>query len=390
MIHANLASVFLQLQNSGAENVRAALPQASQVFPQLTSGQAVTATIIARLSENLFLADIDGRQLQLKLPTAVAAGDTISLRLLRTDPQLVFRLLSRSPADANSAAPQAVLARPTNASGRLIEAEVLDPAGSQAESVPASRAAQPPAQLAPVVSPATPATNALASLSQGAQIIQAVLGEVNGSQTRQPSPANAAPLLPAVPAQSMSAQPEQLAAALRNAVVASGVFYESHLAAWVQGQHTLDDLRREPQSEWGAAVGESGDAENAARPGAQALPEQAPAMLRQQIDALESSRIGWQGPVWPHQTASLTIAEEAPRRGEEAEGSRWKTNLAIDLPRLGDVRAELAVRGVSLTIAISCGDQESARTLAAQLQKLDQGLRGAGLQPLALTVAGHA
>jgi hypothetical protein len=48
------------------------------------------------------------------------------------------------------------------------------------------------------------------------------------------------------------------------------------------------------------------------------------------------------------------------------------------------------VHGQALSISITCGDPDSARILSAQLQRLDDGLRAAGLEPHALTVAGHA
>ncbi len=112
-------------------------------------------------------------------------------------------------------------------------------------------------------------------------------------------------------------------------------------------------------------------------------------MLRQQIDALENNRLTWQGPVWPNQNASLTIAEEEPRPGEEAAPLPWRTSLALTLPRLGDIRAELVAQGPTLSISIACGETDSARVLDSELPGLNAGLRAAGLEPLTLKVTSH-
>ena len=109
-------------------------------------------------------------------------------------------------------------------------------------------------------------------------------------------------------------------------------------------------------------------------------------MLRQQIETLENNQVTWQGPVWPNQNASLTITEDAPQPGEETQPPPWRTSLALTLPQLGDIRAELTARGSTLSISIACSETESARILDSELRGLDAGLRAAGLEPLALKV----
>ena len=446
MLHANLVSVFLQLQNSGGEAARASAPQASQSFPQLTVGQAVTATIVSRLSANLYLADIAGQQLQLNLPPTVVPGESLSLRLLRMEPQPVFELLSHAPGVAP--APLPATAAPLSQGGQVIEAVFADAQPGRAPVSPSSPSlaqlslgqtltATVLARIGPnlvladidgqrlhLTLPATvsaggpvllrllrlepqpafellshtfPVPNPLAALSQGAQIIQTVLADARGTQAGRPVPlSSSAPLLPAAPAQGTPAESERLAVALRNAIAGSGMFYESHLVAWAQGRRLLAELQREPQAGWRAPAADaaanqaspsSGDAPRAA---AAALPEEALPMLRQQIDALENNRLTWQGPVWPNQNASLTIAEEDPRPGEEAAPLPWRTSLSLTLPRLGDIRAELVAQGPTLSISIACGESDSARVLDSELQGLDAGLRAAGLEPLTIKVTSHA
>ncbi len=443
MLHANLVSVFLQLQNSGAEGARASTPQASQSFPQLTVGQAVTATIVTRLAANLYLADVAGQQLQLHLPATVVPGESLSLRLLRIEPQPMFELLARAPAGASAPLPEAA-ATPSQGA-QVIEAVFVD---AQPARAPVTQPTQSPAQLSlgqsvtatvlarlgpnlvladidgqrlhlalparvsvgeqvslrllrhepqpafELLSRAPASPNSPAALSQGAQIIQTVLAGSTGSRRGPSAPlASSTPLLPAVPAQEAPAEAERLATALRAAIAESGLFYESHLAAWTQGRRALLELQREPQAGWHAPAADAAAGQgiaahgDAARTAAAALPDEAPAMLRQQIDTLENRQVAWQGPVWPNQNASLTITEEAPPPGHETEAPPWRTSLALALPHLGDIRAELVARGATLSISIACDNTESARVLDSGLDGLDKGLRAAGLEPIALKVS---
>jgi len=445
MLHANLVSVFLQLQNSGADGARASTPQASQSFPQLTVGQAVTATIVTRLAANLYLADVAGQQLQLNLPPSVVPGESLSLRLLRIEPQPIFELLARAPGGATAPLPEAatspgkgaqvieavfVDAQPARASstqptpslgqlslGESVTATVLARLGpnlvladidgqrlhlalpsrvSVGEQVFLRLLRHEPQPAFELLSRAPPPPNSPAALSQAAQIIQTVLAESAGSQRGPSAPlVSSTPLLPAGPAQGTSAEAERLATALRSAIAGSGLFYESHLAAWAQGRRALAELQHEPQAGWHAPAADAaasqrtpvhGDAARAAA----ALPDEAPAMLRQQIETLENRQLAWQGPVWPNQNASLTIAEEAPQPGHETEAPPWRTSLALALPRLGDIRAELVAQGATLSISIACDNAESARVLDSGLDGLDKGLRAAGLEPIALKVTSHA
>lgn len=405
MLHANLVSALLQMQNSPAQEVRAGTPLASQAFPQLSVGQALTATIVSQLAGGLFLAEMEGHAIQLSLPANVVPGNTVSLRVLRAQPDYVFELLARTGAGA--------------------------PPGAEHQSFTA--------------------------LSQGAQIIQLALGEARGTPGASlPAPA---PLLGAAPetgatafAQSISAPrpdatasawgvaapgpaaagatpAQQLAAALRDTIANSGLFYESHLADWVEGRRELADLRREPQAQW--RNGNAGDPARAATAGGQTpglpvpvpdsagrgaaaeralalaagtsaaqLPEDARPVLRQQLEVLESRQIAWQGPVWPGQEASLTIIEESTEEGSgdggEDQASRaggqatWRTTLDLSLPQLGTIHADLVATGEALAISVAAPDAETARILRSGLPALEELLRAAGLCPQSITAAHDA
>ena len=348
MLHANMVSVLLQMQNTASQEARASTPQASQAFPQLAVGQALTAAIVSRISDGLYLADVGGRPIQLALPATVVTGETLSLRVIRAQPDYVFELLSRSaPAPAPGLA-------------------------------------------------SSPASGMSAALSQGAQIIQLALGATAGTGPPTAMTANMATgpaatltaaqlMLPSAPpalqapGSALHAFTQQLAAALQTSVAQSGLFYESHLAAWTQGQRTLADIQREPQAQWRAP--------------ADGLAAEAPPMLRLQLETLEARQFAWQGPAWPGQPVSITIAEQSAEerarqsaQDDPADQPTWRTTLKLALPQLGGLQAELVACGDTISLSIAAPTAESAARLKSGLPALEERLRTAGLRPLLLRV----
>jgi hypothetical protein len=144
-----------------------------------------------------------------------------------------------------------------------------------------------------------------------------------------------------------------LAAALARAFEASGVFYESHLARWVDGRLPLAATASEPQAAWTPA------ARADQLPGAVAsLPQDAQqlAVVARQLETLETKSIVWAGSPWPGQQASIEIREDerAARQGDDrnACAPSWRTRIAMSLPSLGEVDATLALRGNAVELAL--------------------------------------
>ncbi|KWR79430.1 flagellar hook-length control protein FliK [Cupriavidus sp. IDO] len=123
-------------------------------------------------------------------------------------------------------------------------------------------------------------TSTRETLSFAARTILDLLGQAADS-----APRATATLMPAPPTPTTAAA---LPAALAGLVDHSGLFYESHLAEWVNGARTLTEVRKEPQASLGmpAPDGEPDEATGrpvallpapAARPGAAANPPSGPA-----------------------------------------------------------------------------------------------------------------
>lgn len=125
----------------------------------------------------------------------------------------------------------------------------------------------------------------------------------------------------------------KLATELRQAVQDTGIFYESHLATWVDGKSGLDELRGEPK----ALLGRQQDAGDALSP-------QLAALVRRQLDALETRSVDWRGTLWPGQSGELAISEEPQAAGGAATKS-WNTRIRLTLPNLGDIDARISLSG---------------------------------------------
>lgn len=181
--------------------------------------------------------------------------------------------------------------------------------------------------------------------------------------------------------------PDFLAGALSKAVSGSGLFYEAHLARWLEGDYLLADVRREPQSEvtlTGANdLGPGGiRAEQPAVVAERLLP-----LLRQQLGTLENQTIPWSGMLWPGQSGSIEIHPEDSRAIEA--GTRdpvWITRLTLDLPRLGRVEALVALRGAKVALSLVSDTADTASELTIARASLEQALASRGLHADSLLV----
>lgn len=327
---------------------------------RFTPGQQVQAKVLAALPNSRFLVLVDDRHLDLNLPRNTQPGDNVELRFVGNQPRPTFIL--------------------------------------------ANDAAQVPARAA-------------VNLSDTARFIGALLNKARELATQAETPlARSAPVLPGAPT-----DPRQFAAALRSALSQSGLFYESHQAQWVAGQRSLGELLKEPQAQLSEprsfAAAQRADTP-AASPNqlnqAAAKPEQAAittpmrdaaaAMVReqttpepihastapvvqQQLDVLDSRQVMWQGQVWPGQMMHWQIEERDAREGEGPEAvNEWQTRLALTLPSLGEVGAQLRLSPQGIRIELSAAQPETAQRLQQATGELKAGFDRADLNLVQLLV----
>jgi hypothetical protein len=326
-------------------------------LPELARGQRFLARVTEALPDQTFRAVVAGRSLTLALPNSAKPGDTLELVVL-----------DRTP--------------------RLITARY---AGDTAEAVP----------------PGSP------RLSAAGQLIGALLALPANRAAGPATVAAAAPLL-AEPA----AQPAPIAAALRQTVADSGLFYESHLAQWAAGRMPVAQLMREPQAGHARALAAAPPQRTAASleaPAAEPSGESPPAaagemprtaapatagqvpvdllpLMQQQFQALGNGAVLWSGQIWPGQELEWAIEQPPERERDDADDGParpWRSHLRLELPRLGGIEADLTLGPAGIEIGLAAAVAEAGEALRGGIGALRERLEAAGLGPSLLKVTRH-
>ena len=261
-----------------------------------------------------------------------------------------------------------------------IPAALRDAILAALEQQAAARAAAPPparADPAPAFDPAATA-RLIGASAQTAALAAARASELPRAAGREPQRPRAA----AVPAHAsfdaplLATPPDSVAAAarLQTAVRRSGLFFESHLAAWV----------RSGSAEPGLAALRDDLLGRAALPTA--------ARTAAQLDVLARDAVQLQGPVWPGQTAAIELRRE-PAADADAHGpaaataAAFSAQLKLDLPALGPVEVHLRLIGATVAVTVQVRNPAAVERelpqLAAQFEL--RGLQPAALQAVALS-----
>lgn len=236
--------------------------------------------------------------------------------------------------------------------------------------------AEQPATQASAAGNKAPAAPALAALtrieiSSAGQLLGRLLlaAQTNG----QPALQATQPLLPAAATELITDTP-QLAAALRDAISFSGLFYESHLGEWIANGRSKENILQEPQ----------------ARLAAHAQIDEAPLaqLVQSQLDTLETRQLHWQGQAWPGQPVMLCIEEHAAQdtaqdtaQTELPDTARhWSSTVNCALPSLGMVRARLVLQEDRLQLKLHAENAESVARLRAHGGLLSASLDACGMQ----------
>jgi len=339
------------IQNQLAQLVKTSATQLLEVAqdvaqtPQWVPGERLPAYILASLPNGRFQVQIQDQVLDMNLPRNSEPGQKIELTFISASPRMTFAL--------------------TN---------------DLAQALP---------------------SNSGVSLSETAKFLGALLQK--GNLDKAPMAANGAvPILNGAP----PAATQDFAVALRNAVSQSGLFYESHQAQWVSGERSFSSLMQEPQAKLPLNSATITSTSNSAtidiakssvdsiqnqavnNMGREAVHPLAAPIVHQQLEALDTRQIVWQGQVWPGQNMDWRIEEDDARQAEayEDEAPRWRTRLHLDLPGLGGVTARLAIdhNGVRVEMLAERGD--SASLLRGEVAQLADSMEASGLKVAGLAV----
>lgn len=289
----------------------------------LEVGSHVTALIELARADGTVRAQIDGQAFELRLPMQARPGDTIAMQVTAREPQLRF---------------------------------MLEPGG------------EPSPQTA---------------LSETARFITALLTESDKLPPAKVATAGP-PLL-----DTQTDDSKVIAVALKNALAESGMFYEAHLAQWVAEERPLTDLMREPQSRLSPLSADDKSLITAEDvPQLRELPvhRDALAVVRQQLQTLETQQMVWLGRLWPGQHIEWQVGEEPTPQGAAAEEREWQSTLRLTLPRLGEIDAAISLSSRGVRVNVRAVSERGAATLEANRQSLRERLLDAGITPLGIGV----
>lgn len=294
-------------------------------------GQKVQGTIQAEVSSGVFKVRVLEQMLHMHLPENLKSGDVVELQVMSLQPRLTFSL---------------------SASGNPLSA---------------------PEQL-------SVAARLLSSLSQ--QPLEKAHVRALRSE----------PLL-----DTAAAPPEttKLAEKLHESLSQSGLFYEAHQAQWLAGSRSTAELLLEPQNrltDSGNALSAMPATTAAAHHESDSIPSQLQPLVQQQLNALETRQVLWQGYAWPNQKMDWEIHEESPRHsgaGYEEAGGQWATQIRLDLPNLGEVAAMLRFNHHGLSITLDASDERTRTLFGSSSSALSAALAERGITVTSTLVASH-
>ena len=361
-------------------------------------GKSMPAEVISRLTDGSFMVRVAGTPARMMLPQQppLQPGANIALTLVSLSPRPTFQL-TNTPQSATITAfvdphPQPGLP------GAAGEPALYTPAAGIAKLGAAAAAEAAQSRL-----PAIDTGSNDATLSTTARVISSVLGAAARSEHPQTSVVAALPLLAAAPTDAV-----KLAAQLKDAIGASGLFYESHLAEWSAGKRPLAELQREPQMQREVHNTRDVQAQRAAgtdsftAPTGSALAPAAadPAtaqFINLQLSSQEQGRVAWQGQLLPGQDMAWQISRDPshdaantsgrPAAGGDTAQPPWRSTLRLRFAALGDIGATVVLAGDQLHIALVAGSNDVQSRLSARAGELRRALEASGNPPATLTVS---
>ncbi|MBU0784919.1 MAG: flagellar hook-length control protein FliK [Gammaproteobacteria bacterium] len=169
---------------------------------------------------------------------------------------------------------------------------------------------------------------------------------------------------------------KQVSAAVEN----SGLFYESHLQQWANGQRSTDQLVREPQARFGP---EQVISEKGVNPSAV---EQSVKLVTAQLATLDTNRISLALSGLLGQPIHIDIEpdneNETDQTSEEQGGEPvrpWVARLKLDMAHLGELQVRVRMVASQCDVQIS-GSAHSKKAVDPHWQEFRQAMENRGLK----------
>lgn len=390
-------------------------------LPTLAAGELVNASVRERLPDGKLTALIKGESFLLNVPAGnlAQAGSQLNLRVASLQP-LAFALVDVQQDSAGLAVQQETLLEtlqqpagklPAFAAGEWLHARVAErlPDGSamvlaknaafHLQAPPGSgalnadplllrvRSTEPQLSFVQVTLEQDPdlAKSAPVSLSDATRYLNGLLqaagqhgGRLSATAAALANAYDSGNLGVAAGNKALLNDPsmpgDSHSDSLRQTVEKSGLFYESHQKAWVDGRMSLDDLRQEPQARLGDAANRQGEMGQ---------------LVQRQLETLEQRQFVYNGLAWPGQQVQWQIQADdtQEREGDGKEEMRaWHTQLSLQLPQLGGLAARLRMVGNQVQLVFATESDEAGALIESHRLQLAGAMEAAGLSLASLLV----
>ncbi len=329
-----------QLTLSPVARTGAVLPVADprqQAFQRALAtqlGQSMQAEVLSRLADGSAVVRVADMAARMALPQNLPVGSQVPLTLVSLSPRPTFQVAT---AQGGQAFAEAGPALPEGAAPQTAPLAYLE--GKEAAALLARTQTLPAAG-------GDGGAGEGASLSKAGKVLGEVIAAAQNGAAQQTAALGRTPLLGAP-----GTDAGQIAAALKQGMETSGLFYESHVAEWAQGGRSRAELAAEPQARGMAPPTDPATAQ----------------LINLQLNAHEQARVAWQGQLWPGQDMRWEVEREPEREsgqrsapGEEGPAT-WQSRLTLRFGRLGEVAAQVVLSGGQLHIRLDA--PESARAL---------------------------
>lgn len=305
---------------------------------QFEPGQKIQGIVQNQVSPGLFNVRVGKQLTQMPLPDFIHSGDTVKLQVIATTPRLTFSMSASN-----------------------------NPLSTQEQLSSVSRL--------------------LSALSQQPR-------EQIDMRATKSSPLWITP---------QTTQSGQLAGLLHEALSNSGLFYESHQAQWLEGARSTSQLLQEPQNSATANpstniktlslpdsnISSASQLNMAAEGKTPLIPQHLQPLVQQQINALETQQVLWQGNIWPDQAMQWEIHEQASQTPATDNQRQWITQIHLDLPNLGMVSATLNFNHAGLSLTLNASSSTTLAALGNASSQLVATISDCGIPVISTLITQH-
>lgn len=359
-------------------------PEKFARLDQLAVGQQVQGRVLEIVNGKATVL-IGNQQVRMELPVKAAVGDTFQLVFAGQHPRPTF-VLAETGRDAKNARGSETAHVPGRVLSMEANGEAVVLIGDRIMRMPLPACTRAGDAFRLVFANPAAAADVPANVSTHISDAGQLLGAAAKIALDPNSPAQASspvPLLSERPGSSAA-----LALALRLALARTGLFYESHLFEWSNGNYPLASLLHEPQG----SRSEPALLREHLQPGAAAPPPSGEAellqLIAQQLQLLENQSLVWRGEVWPRQTMRWEIARQPAEHGSEA-APQWKTRISLDMPRLGRLVADMFLDGQGRLEVRLSGTENALPLIEPRRAEAVSRLAAAGCRVSNFTVVQH-